>query len=123
LENIEAIEILTNHILRMEYGNAIFSQKHVAACRLAILALDQIKWIPVTHYLPEKGQKVKIRTTCEYYDAIYEPENPWLPWRLIDERDGSISPLYRRAEAVNEWSPANELSQSSPDAPVKEETE
>ena len=64
---------------------------------------SQTRWIPVSDRLPEIGQKVKIRRCSDYYEALYDPKNQFLPWQLIDERDGSVSALFRRREFVDEW--------------------
>ena len=75
------------------------------AISMAIATLEANRWIPVSEGLPEIGQKVSIRSICDSYDAVYDPENPHLPWHLFDSMTGKLSPLYRRAECVDEWMP------------------
>ena len=71
-------------------------------------AVQMQVWIPVSERLPDIGQRVKIRKTSAAEEAIYLNENPFAPWLLIDERDGSVTSLFKSSSAVQEWMPLPE---------------
>lgn len=70
LSNEDAIEVLKNDI-------EICTIQQKQACDMAIKALEQTRWIPVSERLPELGEKVLCQCRANIYEVLKLTVDGW----------------------------------------------
>lgn len=77
MTNEEAIAILKREFSECKDTISVYARKRKKAFDMAIKALEQTRWIPVSERLPEVGEKVLCHCQANIYEVLKLTVDGW----------------------------------------------